>query len=693
MPTAHNPVAVVVVTTGSGDTDQRLDELEAQVEALVLPGDGTTAEDLLEAIKTVDGPGSGLDADTLQGSAASDFAAANHAHSTLLPKVDVLNESDMASNSTTKPPSQASVREYVTDGLADKVTAADILIDEDDMVSDLTTKAPTQSSVKAYVENALTGELIRDIIGAAMTSGTGVTVTVSDAGETITISADPEFIRDTIDSAVSAGTGVTVTVDDSSNTLTIAASAEYIRDTIAATLVAGSNMTITPNDGADTITLSAASGGGGVGDAVYPWHFVTQSGGQTIGLNPGGGVISQLATSAANNATVIQAVIDAAAGSYSPGTAGTLGHGGGSTVMLSAHQYEISTTIELKYGVSLAGGGTSLDRNGFSSVSHSFQGTTLSPTSALPSIDVHTGATTTTKRPVILVGRLADGSTQSTTNPHGISISGLTINMERATTAQGILICNTQYVNIRDCSFGDASGTNGCGIEILSTISPDDGAHGNRIHNVWMVSCATGIRAGGSGSTDSLVTDTYISSHTQYAIDLGSTGGGGGWQISGCHFTGAVGDMDTGDLAHVRVAGAPTMISSTYFDTGGGWSIYVESGALIITGCYFKCNNARGAPIYLSNTSALKSTITGNMMFCDSGSIVGLVKVDSTSSSSFRTVVTGNLLMNPSGVQQLLGAVINASNVGVAENNAAMSLSNTTAQPYIYGNRVIDAAL
>lgn len=38
------------------------------------------AQELLEKIKTVDGPGSGLDADLLDGKQASEFAASNHTH-------------------------------------------------------------------------------------------------------------------------------------------------------------------------------------------------------------------------------------------------------------------------------------------------------------------------------------------------------------------------------------------------------------------------------------------------------------------------------------------------------------------------------------------------------------------------------------------------------------------------------------
>lgn len=80
-----------------------------------------------------------------------------------------------------------------------------------------------------------------------------------------------EMARDAIAAALTAGTGLSKTVDDSGDTITLAidtsAEAERIRDVIAVALVAGSNVSITPDDGADTITI-AASGGGGSSDAA-----------------------------------------------------------------------------------------------------------------------------------------------------------------------------------------------------------------------------------------------------------------------------------------------------------------------------------------------------------------------------------------------------------------------------------------
>lgn len=104
-------------------------------------------------------------------------------------------------------------------------------------------------------------EFIRDTIGAALVGGTNITITVDDAGDTITISSTGsvglEDVYDAIATAVQAGTGITVTNSDVGNTTTIAADPEFIRDTIGSTIVGGVGITSTVDDAGNTITLSA----------------------------------------------------------------------------------------------------------------------------------------------------------------------------------------------------------------------------------------------------------------------------------------------------------------------------------------------------------------------------------------------------------------------------------------------------
>lgn len=76
------------------------------------------------------------------------------------------------------------------------------------------------------LDATLLGEVIRDVIGAALVQGTGITVTVNDGADTITIATTitqytDEMARDAVGAALVEGTNVTITVDDASNTITI----------------------------------------------------------------------------------------------------------------------------------------------------------------------------------------------------------------------------------------------------------------------------------------------------------------------------------------------------------------------------------------------------------------------------------------------------------------------------------------
>ena len=74
LPHAENPLNVDVARLRSA-----LEIADAQVAAR-LPIASYTAADVIVKVKSLDGPGSGLDADTLDGIHAAGFAAASHTH-------------------------------------------------------------------------------------------------------------------------------------------------------------------------------------------------------------------------------------------------------------------------------------------------------------------------------------------------------------------------------------------------------------------------------------------------------------------------------------------------------------------------------------------------------------------------------------------------------------------------------------
>lgn len=113
----------------------------------------------------------------------------------------------------------------VAEGSAPAAPAAGklrLFIDSSDHLLKTINSAGTVAAV-----DSVDPEFVRDTIAAALVAGTGVTFTIDDPGDTITVDAtgDPEFIRDTIGAALTAGVGVTVTVDDAGNTITLSSTA------------------------------------------------------------------------------------------------------------------------------------------------------------------------------------------------------------------------------------------------------------------------------------------------------------------------------------------------------------------------------------------------------------------------------------------------------------------------------------
>jgi hypothetical protein len=113
-----------------------------------------------------------------------------------------------------------------------------------------------------YLLTSAAAELIRDTIGAALVAGTGVTLTVNDAGDTITIAIDTtteaERIRDTIGAALVAGASITLTVNDAGDTITIATTG-LVAQAQTVNAQTGTTYTLAASDAGKLVTLSNAS--------------------------------------------------------------------------------------------------------------------------------------------------------------------------------------------------------------------------------------------------------------------------------------------------------------------------------------------------------------------------------------------------------------------------------------------------
>lgn len=433
----------------------------------------------------------------------------------------------------------------------------------------------------------------------------------------------------------------------------------------------------------------ALPGGGSYGVGTVR---VYRSVGDTIAVSRDGSLISSLPTTPDNNTAVIQAAIDSIAGVYTPGTLTVLGHGGGGTVTLSDQLYEISSLIEPKYGVSLLGFAT-MDRNGFVASAHSYQGTVLAPTSALAQVNIAASGAAVNRTPVILFGRTqAANGTQSTTNPHGVRVDGIGFDMRRKTTAQGIVLADTQFVTITRCVGGEARGTGGVAVEIVSTNAPDDGAHGTHIYDNLFVNCEKGVVANGSGSTDSILAQNRILQMTKRTIEIGATGGGGGWQIAVNHLTTSSTDQTGANECHLYLSGAPCQVVGNYFDTTGGYAIYADSPLGAILGNYFKTTSTKLAPVYLDGNGR-KSNITGNTMQA-AASTKGFVQVSATTGVDYRCVV-GNNIVGDGGNTALVSALIDGAGNAIAEADAAgiVDRSGGAINPAQWFNRFVASAV
>lgn len=122
--------------------------------------------------------------------------------------------------------------------------------------------AGLQDDIDALGSGGLDSEAVRDAIGAALTAGTNITITVDDPGDTITIAVSglSESIDDRVAALLTESTGIDLTYDDSGNALSIALDTtvldERTRDTIGAALVAGDGIDITVDDTGNTITVA-----------------------------------------------------------------------------------------------------------------------------------------------------------------------------------------------------------------------------------------------------------------------------------------------------------------------------------------------------------------------------------------------------------------------------------------------------
>ena len=189
------------------------------------------------------------------------------------PSVPVVDEDAMGSDSAILPPSQQSVKAFVTSGtvtMSNKTLTSPVLNtaisgtafkDEDDMSSDSATAVASQQSIKAYVDSQVTAQDL-DISDGSSTIAIDLdSETLGLLGGTgIDSSASGNNVTMAIDSTVATLTGTQTltnkTISGSSNTLSNIANSSLTNSSI--TVTDGSNSTATALGG--TITYAAGEG-------------------------------------------------------------------------------------------------------------------------------------------------------------------------------------------------------------------------------------------------------------------------------------------------------------------------------------------------------------------------------------------------------------------------------------------------
>ena len=390
--------------------------------------------------------------------------------------------------------------------------------------------------------------------------------------------------------------------------------------------------------------------GGSVTIAATAKAYVYQDAGNTIAIRRDGSVISTLATTAANNTTVINAAIDDAAGAL---VAGSYGNGG--LVQLSDNQFSVSGSIVIKYGVSLRGISRTFDRGGsvYNSTNQCANGTSL--------------RATTNNMKVITAGVTTSGNgVHLATNPHGFEISHLQVDGHGVSGATGIYIKDVTDPKITSVTVADCA----IGIDVDSSQPPNEGGTvACKIIQCDILGCSTGINVNGaSGGTDSEITSCRILGHSVMGVVLSK----GGWQIAQCHMT-------SSSAQHLDISGSPAMVTGNYLDTSGvNPQITISTGNVSVVGNYFTCSGTQlGAAIEMSG-NGYRSVISSNT--CDIGAnTTAFVKLPTGTVSTMPVVILGNSI--DVGVSPNFVAIVtNSSGVAVAD-------QDTVSGPYIKGNR------
>lgn len=404
-------------------------------------------------------------------------------------------------------------------------------------------------------------------------------------------------------------------------------------------------------DGSTSVPLSAANlnkheSALAVASAYGPTHLVHQSGGQTIARRADGTVLSSLATSAANNPTVIQAAIDDGATAAPSSNVNYTG----AHLYIAAGDYAIGAQIVRKPHVGISGMFGSYFDNWNSTTQW---GTILRSTSAL-------GTT-----PMMLFGTNG-GGTRVAANPHGVWTRSLVLDTT-ASTGHCVSIVDTAFTIFQDCLIRPNGSS--YGIEDTGSTGYPNGSYDLGIYDCALKGGARNLWTGPAGGasfagTDGIIMRSRIMSAT-HCLDMNS----GGWLIIGNHIT----HGNAGYLIYSNTGPDMVTIVGNFLDSGTNAMIYLKSGVSSV----IQSNHFYNDTAYADPTGAVlvlpwgKVACTGNTFMLRPGSTG--VKGFIATGDATKGLISKNCTFIPAGNTSWVAPVVNLSGVAVADRSDGSS--------------------
>lgn len=146
----------------------------------------------------------------------------------------------------------------------------------------------------AYWVPATDAETVRDVIGAALVAGSGISVTVNDPGDTITLAIDDAVVderaRDAVGAALVAGSNTSIAVNDGADTITIGSTIVLAQSAVAQSVTGTTTETTLA-----TITVPAnAMGANGRIEITTMWSYTNSANNKTLKVKFGGTTLQNI---------------------------------------------------------------------------------------------------------------------------------------------------------------------------------------------------------------------------------------------------------------------------------------------------------------------------------------------------------------------------------------------------------------